>query len=168
MHILPLRRPTLGSAVLRVGAGSRAWFFQLLGSLCQKAREEGVEAVAGGEGWEWRGEAGGGGAGRLHVFRGRISFSLETLSGLLPSTPLPQLSFPGTEAGSTESQAHLGGCSVTSPASVPEPPPPALPLNPGPCPQLCLVEENRGSRSESHLPPHWVTPNQSHGAVCAL
>lgn len=36
---------------------------------------------------------GGGGASCRPVFQGRISFSLETLSGLLTSAPLPQLSF---------------------------------------------------------------------------
>lgn len=46
-----------------------------------------------GVGWGWTGEVGVGGTGCL--FYGRISFSLETLSGALPSTPLP---FPGMKA----------------------------------------------------------------------
>ena len=168
-HILPLGRPTLGSAVLRVGVGNRAWFFQLLGSFCQKVREEGVEAAAGGEGWEWRGEVGEAAPAACMCSMEGSVFPWKHSAGSCPPPLSPSCLFLEQRPGAQrKSQAHLDGRTVTSPASVPEPTPPALPLNPGPYPQLCLVEENRGRWSESHLPPHWVLPKQSHTVQSTL
>lgn len=76
----------------------------------------------------------GGGSGRcLCVLHGNISFSLETLRGLWPSTPLPQLSFPGTDAGDEEKAPGPPGRgqTVTSAAQL-QRPRPTPSLNPSP------------------------------------
>lgn len=156
-HTLPLCRATPGSAVLRVGVGSRAWFFQLLGSFCQKVREEGVGAVAGGEGWEWRGEVGG---GLLCSMEGSVFPWKHSVDSCPPPLSHCSLFLEQRLAAERRPQAHLDGPAVTSPASAPETKPPAG-IEPRPQPQPCLEEGNQGRCPESHLPPHPVPPNQS-------
>lgn len=94
----PPRLQRLGPSSAAGGSWENTCIFQLLGSSCQKGREEETEAV----GWAGMGSEGQsrGGPGCLSM-EGSV-FPWKHAAGLLLSTPLPHWSFPdvpGTKAG---------------------------------------------------------------------
>lgn len=170
-HPCPARR-RLGLGSAKGGIWEKSMVFPAAGLLLPES-EGGRNGSSGGRGRVGVGWSGGGGTG--WPFRGKITFSLETLHGFQPSTLLLQLpfpAFPGTKAGGGEEEAAGPTWTWTRSDIAPQ----AWATEPRPCPVIkprplttTLPYGGKLRHGAENPPSPWGAINpKKHHAACAL